>query len=458
MGVNRYLGGVVSADPNTPTVTSASGTWTLEEAYQNIGNWPMAQSQIQNSLRFNSADSASLSRTPSVASNRRTWTWSGWVKRSEISDTERVFFSAGTDGNNFTALEWINSNLYLQNYTSGVQTITNTTAVFRDASAWYHIVLAVDTTQTTAANRAIIYVNGVQQAGFSGTPFSQNQQFWINYTYTHRIGARQLSSVDAYSNQYMTEVNFIDGLALSADYFGFFDANGIWQPKPYKGAYGTNGFYLPMSVTESAPTWYYNPMATFSTYNRQGSFSNTSASIYLTGAGYDGGYMGGTVSPGSFAALQNNWNLDFILNRDCVNSSPFPNYTIEIGRASSANSYYSGSGNSIATVIASNNYNFNWYVYNGNGTQLYTGGGSGSSYAYAGVAVRISFNATTYTFTFYGNTSGSFTGMTQLGTYTLSAGEKSAMQSSYENSNFYIGSAYRGNNDGWRDVRWYTTA
>jgi hypothetical protein len=204
--------------------------------------------EIERSLRFNSADSTSLNRTPGSASNRKTWTWSGWVKRCEISDTERVFFSAGADANNFTALEWINSKLYLQNYTSGVQTITNTTAVFRDASAWYHIVLAIDTTQATSANRAKIYVNGVQQAGFSGSPFSLNQEFWINYTYSHRIGARQLSSADAFSNQYMAEVHFIDGSALDPTSFGEYNSEtGVWQPKAYSGARGTNGFYLNFS-------------------------------------------------------------------------------------------------------------------------------------------------------------------------------------------------------------------
>jgi hypothetical protein len=200
---------------------------------------------VNNSLRFRSSASASLSRTPTVASNRTTWTWSGWVKRAEITTTERTFFGAGTDGNNFTALAWINDGLYFQNYTSGTQTITNTTAVFRDPSAWYHIVLAIDTTQATAANRAKIYVNGVQQAGFSGTPFSSSQQFWINFTYTHRIGSRQLSSADSFSEQYMTDINFIDGQALTPNSFGTTSDLGVWQPIRYGGSYGTNGFYLP---------------------------------------------------------------------------------------------------------------------------------------------------------------------------------------------------------------------
>jgi hypothetical protein len=233
-----------------------------------------------NSLRFRSSASASLSRTPTVASNRTTWTWSGWVKRAEITTTERTFFGAGTDGNNFTALAWINDGLYFQNYTSGTQTITNTTAVFRDPSAWYHIVLAIDTTQATAANRAKIYVNGVQQAGFSGTPFSSSQQFWINFTYTHRIGSRQLSSADSFSEQYMADINFIDGQALTPNSFGTSNGLGVWQPIRYGGSYGTNGFYLPFTNTTSTTTLGYD-------FSPQGNNWTTNNISLTAGTTYD---------------------------------------------------------------------------------------------------------------------------------------------------------------------------
>ena len=255
----RYPGGIIRKTPQTPSQTSAQGIWDMASVTQAVkeNTWPIAgvPDPISRSLRFRSSASASLSRTPASASNRTTWTWSGWVKRAEITTTERTFFSAGTDGNNFTALAWINDSLYFQNYTSGTQTITNTTAVFRDPSAWYHIVLAIDTTQGTAANRAKIYVNGVQQAGFSGSPFSSSQQFWINFTYTHRIGSRQLSSADSFSEQYLTEVYFIDGQALTPSSFGNTnDQTGVWQPIAYTGTYGTNGFYLPFSNTASTST------------------------------------------------------------------------------------------------------------------------------------------------------------------------------------------------------------
>ncbi len=255
----RYPGGIIRKTPQTPSQTSAQGVWDMTSVTQAVkeNTWPIAgvPDPLSRSLRFRSSASASLSRTPASASNRTTWTWSGWVKRAEITTTERTFFSAGTDGNNFTALAWNNDKLFFQNYTSGSQVTATTTAVYRDPSAWYHIVLAIDTTQGTAANRAKIYVNGVQQDGFNGSSFSSSQQFWINFTYTHRIGSRQLSSADSFSEQYLTEVYFIDGQALTPSSFGTTDdQTGVWEPIAYTGTYGTNGFYLPFSNTASTST------------------------------------------------------------------------------------------------------------------------------------------------------------------------------------------------------------
>jgi hypothetical protein len=210
---------------------------------------------LTRSLRFRSSASASLSRTPGSATNRTTWTWSGWIKRGDVSTSEMTFFSAGTDGNNFTAFAWLSNNLFFQNYTSGSQVTATSTAVFRDPSAWYHVVLAIDTTQATASNRAKLYVNGVQQAGFNGSSFSSSQQFWINYTYRHTISARSLSSIDSYTDQYMTEINFVDGSALTPSSFGITDpATGVWQPIRYTGTYGTNGFYLPFTDNSALTT------------------------------------------------------------------------------------------------------------------------------------------------------------------------------------------------------------
>ena len=245
MGINRYPGNVITSDANTPTVTSASGTWTLEEAYQNIGNWPMAQSQIQNSLRFNSADSAYLNRTPASAGNRKTWTWSGWVKRSALSSTYPLFM-AGSASTDYTILAF-NSNdvLYIANIASSANAGRKfSSAVYRDVSAWYHVVAVFDTDNATANDRMILYVNGSRITALSvdENP-SSGQAGQVNNNVIHTIGRNSTNTVQ-YFNGYLANINFIDGLALDADYFGFTDANGIWQPKQYKGAYGTNGFYL----------------------------------------------------------------------------------------------------------------------------------------------------------------------------------------------------------------------
>jgi len=211
------------------------------------------------------------------------------------------------------------------------------------------------------------------------------------------------------------------------------------------------------------PTWDYDPMNTFSVYNTSGSFVQSSTEIYLTGASYDGGYKGAAVAPTAFKALQNSWNLDFQLNRVLDNNGPpFTNYAIAITRQSSASSFFSSPGaQDIVNWNGGNGENYFYYVRNGNNSQLYSVGSNMDNPTYsaltvAGASARISFDHTTFTFTFYGRADGSFSGMTQVGTYTLSAGEKSSMESSYLNTDFYINSVYRGNNDGFRNISWYT--
>jgi hypothetical protein len=131
----------------------------------------------------------------------------------------------------------------------------NTNAVFRDPSAWYHVVVAVDTTQATYANRVLMYVNGVAQAVTvtnQNTQIAQNALLHVNRTEAHNIG-RSVYSANQHFDGYLTEINFIDGQALDPSSFG--DTNtitGVWQPKRYSGTYGTNGFYLNFSDNSAA--------------------------------------------------------------------------------------------------------------------------------------------------------------------------------------------------------------
>jgi hypothetical protein len=203
--------------------------------------------QIERSLRFNSADSAYLNRTPGTASNRQTWTWSGWVKRGLLTSGEQVLFSAGSSYTIQTYFSfYIGSDNKLVT-TTGSFEIWRTTQVFRDPAAWYHIVLVVDTTQATEDNRTRLYINGAEVTSFTrGTNLSQNTDYGINYNIIHYIGRDWFQPV--YFGGYLTEINFIDGSALDPTSFGEYNSEtGVWQPIEYTGSYGTNGFYLNFS-------------------------------------------------------------------------------------------------------------------------------------------------------------------------------------------------------------------
>jgi len=205
---------------------------------------------INNSLRLRRSASAHLSRTPASATNRKTFTWSGWVKRGELGTIAGIaedIFGIRIDGDNqfrfyFQASDVID--IYSQvSGTIGARLIT--TAVYRDPSAWYHIVLAIDTTNATAGNRMRLYINGVEVTEFStDTQPSLNYDTYVNTVNAHYMGYFSAASFDGY----MTEINFIDGQALTPSSFGETDTTtGSWKPKAYTGTFGTNGFYLKFS-------------------------------------------------------------------------------------------------------------------------------------------------------------------------------------------------------------------
>jgi len=205
--------------------------------------------EIERSLRFNSADSAYLNRNFASAGNRKTWTWAGWVKRSGLSTTQQIFACrAASTPYTLIYFEISGQITFADNVVTGQYTWT---AQYRDPSAWYHIVLAVDTTQATASNRLKLYVNGVLDTKSAGTDPTPNADTNINSTNAHAIGSAQPITADYFSG-YLADIHFIDGQALDPTSFGEFDDNGIWQPIRYAGSYGTNGFHLPLSDNSTA--------------------------------------------------------------------------------------------------------------------------------------------------------------------------------------------------------------
>jgi hypothetical protein len=203
--------------------------------------------EVDNSLRFNDGSSDYLSRTPASTGNRKTFTISTWIKLGKIQ-TSGAIFSARSGSPwgilNIGTGDGVGSAHSLQfTVTAGVSPGVYTSQIFRDPSAWYHIVCAVDTTQATDSNRVKIYINGIQSTLLSGNYPTLNQDTQFNSTIAHYVGGEPTSS--NYFDGSMSHVHFIDGQQLTPTDFGEFDADsGVWKPIVYEGTYGTNGFFL----------------------------------------------------------------------------------------------------------------------------------------------------------------------------------------------------------------------
>jgi hypothetical protein len=212
---------------------------------------------IDQSLRFNDDDDAYLNWTPSSDGNRQAWTYSTWVKRGNVGSIDLGIFSADGGSSGGAYAEGIRLNfdkLYLR---VNLTTIFNTTALFRDPSAWYHIVVVWDTTNATSSDRVRLYVNGERITAFDtlNLPSLNDNSGAFNRggTIVHRIGEYGcIGCYDYKFDGYMAEVHFIDGQALDPSYFGETDEDyGHWKPIAYTGSYGTNGFYLDFSNSGS---------------------------------------------------------------------------------------------------------------------------------------------------------------------------------------------------------------
>jgi hypothetical protein len=207
--------------------------------------------EIENSLRSNDGDSPKLAITPGGSGDRDTFTFSFWIKRTTLGAAQRIFSagtSIGTNNDNVSSFLFeSNDTLKFFGEVGGSVSFTlQTNRLFRDPSAWYHIVVAVDTEDGTAANRIKLYVNGVQESSFStATYMNQNTDTFFNATNVHNISYTGGGFIDGY----LAEFHHIDGTQLAATDFGEFNNNGVWIPKAYTGAYGTNGFYLEFKQT-----------------------------------------------------------------------------------------------------------------------------------------------------------------------------------------------------------------
>ena len=207
---------------------------------------------VERSLRFDDGDSAYLSRTPSSAGNRKTFTYSCWFKRGTLGTQSGAFLKAGSASSNYFKINIANDHkLYVLATIGGSYTeYLRSERLFRDTSAWMHLVLRWDTTNSTAADRVIVYINGSRISTSAYNAPTQDLDGFVNDTNLHEIGASTVNS--QYWDGYIAEVNFVDGFSLDPSNFGYTDfQTKTWRPKGYFGSYGTNGFRLPFTHRNS---------------------------------------------------------------------------------------------------------------------------------------------------------------------------------------------------------------
>ena len=206
---------------------------------------------VANSLRFNSGSSDHLNRAFGSSSTDTKATWSFWIKRSKISSGAQFIFQSRDANNNndrtyfrFSSSDGLD--FFVTNSSGTGILALQTNRIFRDVSAWYHIVIKLDTTQGTASNRAKFYINGVEETSFSTATYPDQNANIRTVSNAYTGWGQNIPNNSSFFGGYLSEVCFIDGTALDGDSFGEFDEDsGIWKPKDVSGlTFGTNGYYL----------------------------------------------------------------------------------------------------------------------------------------------------------------------------------------------------------------------
>jgi hypothetical protein len=211
--------------------------------------------EVANSVRLDT--NAYMHKTPSGSGNRKTWTASVWVKGQPTTTTNNIagqaIYSAGNAATDRTHFYFTNGIFEFRTEISNTQQLITTNQVFTDPAAWYHIVVAVDSTQSTDTNRVKIYANGVQITSFSAAAYlAEDADTSVNHTVKQYVGSSSWSA-GSYFNGYMAEFVLLDGTAATPTSFGEFDEDSnIWKPIRVSGlTFGTNGFYLDFKTSDN---------------------------------------------------------------------------------------------------------------------------------------------------------------------------------------------------------------
>ena len=276
--------------------------------------------QVDRSLRFNSSDSSYLSRSQS-SGNSKTFTYSFWLK-APVSGTWPCIIGADSSSNERAHLRWNGTQLQCYFISGGNQILNlQPNRVFRDKSAWYHIVLAFDTTQSTASDRAKLYVNGTQESSFEYSTYpSQDATVPINNSSSTAVIGRRNYDTSNYFSGYLAEVHFVDGTAHAPTDFGEEDSNGVWQPIDCKDdlTYGTNGFYLKFADNSSnsalgtdssgnGNNWTVNNLNVGAvTYSDSSNYTSDASYLLSTGAPFNGSTPNAVINESTGAITNSN--------------------------------------------------------------------------------------------------------------------------------------------------------
>ena len=331
-----------------------------------------------------------LSRSGSTPTNSKKFTYSFWVKRSTLS-ADQAFLSYETDSNNRGGIELQSGDKfrYFERVSGSNTIVVEPTRLFRDVAAWYHIVVATDTTQSTASDRVKIYVNGVQETVFTTATYpSLNSDTRANGSTVKNIGRRNVND-DYYFDGYLSHAVFVDGSALAPTVFGETDStSGIWKFKTPTGVtFGNNGFHLKFENSGALGTDSSGNSNTFTVNGNLKQSIDTPSIVYPTwnplaqpGGTLSNGNLSNTSAhdtPATFGVTTGKWYWEYKRTNTGTNLH-YGICSTKLGFNRTTNQMLNGESDSVGAAI---------YIYqSGTGTTGYANAGAFSSVSYSGVS------------------------------------------------------------------------
>ena len=357
-----------------------------------------------------------LSKTPASSGNRKTFTISFWLKRSDLNNPIYALYASGGSGVYFDS----SNRLEYFEYSGGYIAQLTTNYQFKDLSSWYHVVITYNSTEATASDRIKIWINGVQQTSFafSTYPSLNYDSLSFNTTSAHTI------SYPNYLNGYLAHYHFIDGTAYDASAFGETDATtGIWKPKTAPSVtYGTNGFFLKFENSGSMGTDSSPNGNNFTVNGNLTQTVDTPSNVFATLNALDNYYAGATLSNGNTKSVTGT-NSAQVLSTLGVSKGK---WYWEV-KATNLPSAYGTIGICPTSPTSTSNFissRANEYMYYSSGAFYYNGGSTGTYASYAtgdiiGVAMDLDNNR--LFFSKNGTWQNSADPTTSTGAYTITA-------------------------------------